>query len=576
MRLLAIPFRFGKAAGDILSRKMRDFYLATARMAFTDASLSEDDETPITIPLSFDMVLDSGLIFKVVEEKVSAADHPYVIIDLSRPSEFVLTTHHVIAGILRAVTNDIKQGHRRRFLLLLSTMLARDDVVMLALAPLVDSGVLAIIADNGDSIGLEDLTPADSLAHCRRVTSINIPRIDLLQKKLIRFPGHFTISSGRAGAACTNFYFDGSLCQRELVELIDEFVAHHYASLENLQVLYDSVVSRWCETAVLAYCERRNLISWNMSATALDRGFTGLTRVLLILPLVDTGHTARELVSTIRAASPSAEITILAILSTQGNARQNGVIPPSQSTGSVPIHFFRKVMRAQYPPTQCPLCHAGIPKSDPLHPDPYTRLSSQAFWALATDVGFEDERDVPPYRPPLGQVPRFRSLEAENGAFLAYKFEKLLRAAGNLPVDPVVICPMEDGAQAIADCLEAVFNMTVIRVPKPVLDLHASSMDRNSIRPGFGTERWEVQIGTLINYRERIRARGPVFGRQQSNVIIMDELNVSDTTRNNLMRFAGNYGLEVLCCVSVMDFSGAQHALSLYDVNVPLRLVGRS
>jgi len=572
---LTIPFRFGKATGDILSCKMRDFYIDTARMAYMDSSLLAESKTILTIPLSFDLVLDSGLICEIIEERLSAIEHQYVVIDISRPPEFVLATHHVIAGILRSITSDRTQNDQRRFLILISTMLPRDDVVMLAMAPLIDEGILSIIADNGDMVGLPKINSDDVITYQHGVKSVNIQPNVLLQKKLIRFPGHFKVSTS-SGSACTKFYFDGRLCEREIVDLIDEFVADNYSTLDKLNILYDSVISRWCETAVLAFCERRKLTSWNTSLCITHQSFENLDQVLLILPLVDTGRTAGDLVSKITSYSPKAKITVLTILSTQG---ENNLIEPSPSTGPVPIHFLQRVMRVHYPPTQCPLCNAGVPLSNPGDPDPYTRLSSHAFWTLATDFGFGEERDVPTtYRPSVGQIPQLRRLEAENGAFLAYKVEKLLNSTGNLPVDPVVICPMEDGAQAIADYLELVFNMTVIRVPKHVLKTHTQPTDYTANRPAIqsavpGTmpcELWEVQMCTLIEYRERIRARRPVFGSQQSNIIIMDELNVSGTTRTNLINFAAHYKLDVLCCVSVMDFSNdTQQALSLYDVNIP-------
>src|SRR5262245_18203842 len=107
IRLSVLPFRFGRAAGDLLSRRMREFYVATARIAFSESSLVEDDRSRVTVPLGLDMILDPALVFKVTAERLATIDEIHVLIDLVRPHEFVLATHTVIGGILRAIDADL-------------------------------------------------------------------------------------------------------------------------------------------------------------------------------------------------------------------------------------------------------------------------------------------------------------------------------------------------------------------------------------------------------------------------------------------------------------------------------------
>jgi hypothetical protein len=292
-----------------------------------------------------------------------------------------------------------------------------------------------------------------------------------------------------------------------------------------------------------------------------------LTEVLLVLPLVDTGYTARSLIEKIQTLNPTAQIVILAVLSTRGEGDRHGVIPPSSNTGGRAIHYLQQVSRSTYSASECPFCQAGIPRSDPRQPDPFDRLSAHAFWTLAEDVDFEEERDVPKYRGSVGQVPRLRALESRNGAFLAFKIEKLLRSTGNWPADPVVLCPLEDGTAAISDYLETVLNMTVIRVPKTVFNGHPEPAA--TVMDGASADRWLIQVKSLAEYRDRIRERHPVFGPLKANVIVFDEINVTGATRRNLAKFAAAQDLDVLCCISVIDFAGDDpSALSLYDVRL--------
>jgi hypothetical protein len=573
MRLLEIPFRFGRAAGDILDSSAHEFYLASAKHVFRETI---DDAVPFplhSVPLGFDMILDAGLVFKAVDRRLSDPDWDGAIIDLARPPEFVLTTHHVVAGIARAIFADIKRNRDHRFVLLIPTMLPQDDVVMIALQPLIQAGTLSILADTGDAAGIPFFTADDAQAHHERVLKFNPPVMSLFKKKLIRFPGHFNAGMGIEN--CTDVYFDGKLCLRELVDLIDEFVHWRYPHSAARQILYNSVISPWCEAAVLAYCERKGGNSWNMAESSTERSYFGLSQVLLVLPLLGSGQTARELVTRIREASPAVDLTVLAILSTQGDEPLEGspgLLPASEATAHVPVFYFLRVARRQWQQNACVLCQAGMSKSDPLHPDPYITLTSQAFWTLAEIVGFEDERDVPPYRTAIGRVPRFRAIDFESGAFLAYKIERLLRSTGNLPVDPVVICPFEEGAAAIADCLETVFNMTVIRVPKPALEAEVTPAPSTTISQlsVAALPRWEIQVRSLIEYRETVRARGAVFGHQNENVILLDELSVTGRTRDRLLQFAANWGLDVRCCLTVVDFNAtAQEGLVLYRIDLP-------
>ena len=571
LSVLPVAFRFARAAEEVLGGDFCRFYAQTAQLVFRESVAERHTVTDLTIPVSVDMALHRILARHNLEDRLTASHEDLAVIDLTRPSTHILLTHNLIAGIAEGIVADRIAHPNRRFLLLLSELPPPSDVKRQVLEQLNSSDTVRVLSNSGELIGTTAWSPRDREEYKKLVAEISISPIDAINRKLVRFPGHFAVKWSLGSNGCTNYFFDGRLCEHDIVELIDEFVSMYYPSVHEVGILYDSVVSTWCEVAVRAFAVRRQVSIGNVSGPNWTHVAPDAKKLLLIVPLVDTGETLRAVVQVIRSRHPTAELQVLALLATARHLRSNLDAFHESLGHNVRVHYQLTVERNTIPQSSCPSCKFSIPYTDPGNPDPFDVLSSQAFWALASDVEFEGERDVPSNRQSIGHVPQLGTLSESNRGFLAFKMHKLLRASGNMPAEPVVICPDQEGAAAIGKCLEEAFNITVIRVPKDVLKLHSEVA-----APGYAwplpteTENWAIQIRSLIRTRRRMEGISLKFGQQQPNVILMDEIIVSGDTRTQLSKFANDYGLEVLCSISAFDYSaGGDGNLCLYSVRVP-------
>lgn len=574
--LLVLPFKLMNSVGGPLKAELVQHYREIGELLFdTEFACVDGNET---IPLGIDLAWNSNLLSEMIDEQLSAADHKCVLVDLSRPSQHSLQSHHLINGFLNAVNADVRRNKGRSYLLLIPSMLPQEDSIRYGISDLTGVCEVNILANSGEQLGGQQINPERILRYTQLVHAMEETGIECLSKKLIRFPGHFKLSLRSQKIACTDYFFDGRLCEFEIVELIEDFVNTKFGSSNSVEVLYDSIVSGWLEASVRAYCVRHDKPPINMSKVAGTVTIKNNATVLLVVPLVESGNTIRELLPKLKSMYPNSNVTVLSVLSTLGSAESEGQIEARDWDGPNDIHYFLKVKRNRYSNGSCPSCKAGLPLADPKNPDPYTKLSSQSFWTLADDVGFGPENDVPPNRQSVGEVPQLRNLDPMNGTFLAYKIVKLLKSTNNKVPNMAILCPLEEGAHSIGSCLEDVYNIPVIRVPKHVFDNPANPAIGSRAPSNLPTSNfdesmetlWTVQLKSFLRYQERLTKQPQGFGQNSSDVVIMDEFCRSGATLTNLRKFAIKQGLNVRCAISVISFdSNVEDLHSLYDVSIP-------
>jgi hypothetical protein len=156
-------------------------------------------------------------------------------------------------------------------------------------------------------------------------------------------------------------------------------------------------------------------------------------------------------------------------------------------------------------------------------------------------------------------VPRFPELVEEHGAWLASKFRVVIQTADDvLPSDLVVVCPAEKGSKAFTEFLRAVFGVTVIRVPRPVLDVFNSKKSS-----------WRRLLDRFVRARPDWHIR--ISSVHSGRIVLMDEFNASGGTRQQLTDFAHHFGQEVYCYFSIADWNpsgpwlGGAPTYALYD-----------
>ena len=132
------------------------FYNAVARQLLGPACELRTEYLTETIPLYYEMSLNADIVHLAVKRRTehwSGID--FIIIDLTTPSPFALPSHHVIGGVLAFIESQ-RANALRRYLILLPMMLAGADPAMKAMFPLLDEGMLGVLSDNGDHIGLPE------------------------------------------------------------------------------------------------------------------------------------------------------------------------------------------------------------------------------------------------------------------------------------------------------------------------------------------------------------------------------------------------------------------------------------
>lgn len=576
-RLLVLPFRLMSTVGRPMGADLVRRYQEIGALLFDrEFSFVDGNET---IPLGIDLAWNSNLLSEMIDEKLIDSDHHYVLIDLSRPSQHSLQSHHLINGFLNAVNVDVGRKKGRRYLLLLPTMLPQEDFIRHAITELAERCEITVVANSGELLGRSQISSDRMHGYAKLVRTMDDPEIDSLAKKLIRFPGHFKLAPNTQGNACADYFFDGKLCEFEVVELIEGFIDAKFGGSDRVDLLYDAVISDWLEASVRAYCVRHDKPPINTSKMDEIVFVKSNANVLLVLPLIESGNTLRELLPKLHSMYPNSNLTVLSVLSTLGSVDKEGRIE-GHDWGACDVYYLLKVRRNRYSSETCPSCKAGIPSIDPRNPDPFTKLSSHAFWTLAEDIGFGPENDVPPKRQPIGDVPQLRNLDPMNGTFLAYKIVKLLEFTNNKVPGVIILCPLEEGAHSIGSSLESVYNIPVVRVPKYEFDdsVEAGREDQvddeeNGLASIFDQEMetlWQTQLRTFHHYQRRLAGQPRKLGNSSLDVIIMDEFCRSGSTLSSLREFAVRNGLHVRCLISVISFgSNIDDLHSLYDISIP-------
>lgn len=570
-----LPLRLYRVAVEPVSELEREFYLVIAKLLFPGNT--SDPILPLhTIPIDHRACTRSEEVSAAISRRYARIDQGVecLVVDLTNPPYRLLPDHHVIGGLLaylNAYNGDEFAGFS--VVVLMPVILADTDMTMRALKPYLCSGRIGLISDDGSVSGAwAPLGNFDGDAYAAALKAIRRSPTWLLRKKMIRRPGHFK-RKRRNGSHdhCLPYFFDGRFCQKELFDLISHHVSVARTGGRLPTVLYHCPESKWLYDAVISVCQLHDLSALDADAL-LDRSrerIAVLDTSLLVVPLVDTMGTLRELLSAMLADNPACHVDILAIISTQrqSDIRENSTFEIRGH--QFPITYLMHADRPRLDPECCPACRVKMAEHSPGQPDRYLQLTAHAMWSMFLDSGVKDEQDVPVTRESIGPVPDLLKLVVENSPYLSLKIDTLLRScSGGLPVNPVIIYPDQDGARAIADSLSSLYDYTFIAIPRQILDALQNEKDASdecltALDPsGLGKDsRWFVELSSLR-------------GGNDIQVILLDEFNRSGETRRRLERLARNFHLQVWCYFCLIDFSPSSHqhagipCLSLYDLEL--------
>jgi hypothetical protein len=553
-----LSLRLGQKTAEPLSSEFDILYARVASWFVNSPTIIPNGQRHATIPVATET--DFANAAPVITSYLIDANAELAIVDLANSARPVLAPYSVVSGIIRSREQaSASIGHDVRLVFLLPAELWDEDPPMELIRPLIDGRKAWILTDSGSLIGQHPLVGEipTSVEYVQLLEKARAGPLVLLRQKLIRWHGHYRRTRRASGPECVSYFFDGTFCTNELTHLLAGRLSQGIATGE---ILVEYGESDWMLDAIDAATNQldldyRVLSPWKGQ---LHQALDVPDKPFLIVGMCDKGDTLAQILRQLKARNPKIDPRIISILSTDGKAEEDGDRLISVDNDQYIVEYFLKVRQQHIPSAECRQCRVRIPYSAAQHEEiAAAEIPVRAMWSMIFEAGLKPEADVPKERPSLGLVPDFPGVVAMNGPYLAYKMHALLdQIPGKLPRDPIIVCPDEAGADALADALTNIFKFTIIRIPRDEI-----SRFNGTIPASTPTDSWLLQLKSLKERADRTK------------VIILDEFNASGGTRQKLGEMMKSFGLELLCYFSLFDFAPKARdgldarAISMYSLN---------
>lgn len=548
-----IPFQFEVAAPESISENLWNFYLYTAKTVFEEECEISFPKERINLSVSHHEVkLEDSITYIKIREYAETwiGEVDYIIVDIIEHIRGILPGKQYLhlATALISFLSGPSPDKLKSILILAPQLPPEEESFRSILKPYIDSGQIIMIDNSGNLLTCGDYpTRFSSDSHImKRLEAYENP-IDLLQVKMIKRLGHFKKPSFGNVNECMRVYFDGTECDKELSQLIGKYVQDTYGEDSKPIILYHSPISDWLKEPIFAFSTSLGTESISVDEFVEKKGelHSDLSiPPLLILPLIDTGKTLLEVYKRLKKIGKTPSPKILAILSTQGEKNKTYTIKIKAEDVILDIFYLLKVNKTIYKKEHCPLCRYNIPFSDYTRDD-FVMFTAYDMWEMANEAGWIKEKDVPFVRKGYKLVPYFAEMSRQNGAWLACKVrDRLTYSLLDFPAEPItVVCPDEEGANALASFLRVMRGFTLIQVPKEALDAcRPNRIDSKKI-----VNEWEKQAETWFL---RLKSVSPTQG-----IIILEEFSASGNTRRALYRLVELCRKEILCHFSLVNFN---------------------
>jgi len=522
-----MPFRMGYGAAKPLTEAEGGFYLSVVE-ALTGLPVLEIQKYPIpAIAIESDTLntrpqMMYEAFFAAADALTAEAEVIIADLDIYTKADLRGTALlHIASAVVSALEKmQIQSSKTELFVLLMPAFHSGGNAFFKLIDSSIQSGKLIVISDDGNYIAQNR-----PLAHFSReqyrlkLSLVRGEPIELLARKMIRQHGHFKRERAGRHVECVRTFFDGQLCNQEIRMLTANYLQRKYAENRIPDIVYHYTISDWLQGPLLRLASELKIGCFSFEEIfAYDRkpdSWQGATPTLVV-PLVDSGNTVRDVINKMRRKFSIQQINVLTILSTSG---EQDVLGSCELASGIPIDYFLKVSRKRYVKDveQCPMCDLGIPYTEE-GTEPAFMLSAFDFWAMVDLVGLKGEQDIPRNRESLGKVPDFPAMLDSNGAWIAKKIgDSLLQVLEGKLNDVVVICPDQSGSQILTEYLRVVSGVSVIRIPTEVINDFRSDPNVDSLRTAWAKKRpaWFMELSS-----------SPV-----SEVVVMDEFTVSCGTR---------------------------------------------
>lgn len=379
-----LAFRFGESRSEPLNQKFLDFYLWVSQVVTGDDCQLIYPDDHVTIALDNHTISHAPYsiyhrFFDSKEEWEGKAE--VLVIDLANP-EHGLIRGTALIHLAQAVDAVCKElASHPLFILLLPSLPPPEDRFRSVLENLLKEKKVVLIGDGelNPEFGATPHGFAPTSYRSRLIQARTSP-LELLKLRMIRRLGHFC-RRDHAGEhyQCVRYYYDGSLCTEELIQLFEQYLGEHYASGNNPTVIYYAPISPWLSKAVLIWTQESGLKC--LDAEILQDWETKLkqqvVRPLIIVPSVYSGNTV---VNTIGKVVKNGTLSprVLSVLSTSSTDKNTRIRRLDTDCGSFKINYFLEIDNISYSPlpnspNPCPMCRLDIPESNP-NKDDYAKM----------------------------------------------------------------------------------------------------------------------------------------------------------------------------------------------------------
>lgn len=541
----------GCGAAKSINKNQGDFYLSVAK-AITRQPVKEIQAYPIPSIAVESNTLNTNppkiyeLLFSVARELFLKAEIIIIDLDIYHKADLRGTALLHIASAIRSSFEYSKNegSNLKKIIILMPEFPSLESPFFKLLKPFMSSDELFVISDNGNCIPSNvDLSDFDQGQYKFNLSIIRGSPIKLLSRKIIRQHGHFKHMRDGKHVECVRTYFNGELCNYEIRLLLEDYLLNKYNDNQIPDLIYHCTISNWLQGPLLRIASEMNIMCYQFTELIQDfskpASWEGRTPTLIV-PLIHSGDTITAVIKELRSKLGVESLNILSILSTSGPKEEFGIKKIQQD---VDVDYFLKILQPRYIKgvDSCPMCELGVPFTRESVESEFM-LSSYNFWEMTEDSGLTDEIDVPLNRKTFGKVPNFPVMLDKNGAWIAKKIgESILDIWDGKLNDLVVICPDQTGSQLLTEYLRIISGVNVIRIPTDVIDNFRENGNFETLKQNFETQQpeWYMELKSA----------------PASEVVIMDEFNVSGGTRSLLKKLLSYFRKDLICYFSLADFN---------------------
>lgn len=554
-----IVFRSGESAIQSLSVDLLNFYSWLCEKWLGEKFKLVEGANAQSTPLSnTEMLNHPHRIYPIISDITDAwKDKVNIFILDLRGSFRGQIIIHLGSAVKNFFANKGSSYTETRFLILLNEMPPDGDAFLAEILDRIKDNSVTIFDTKGNCTNRQHLKVKihDEDYRLKLIKAEDKPS-DLLSIKMIRRLGHFRHEVDGKHESCRRYFYDGSKCTREIAEIIKAEIQKNIQNGKRLLVLYYSPISEWLVDALFSVHMDLQMGIEEIDNAVKNRLIMPNDIVIFIEVMLHTGRSFKHYYSLIKKECAEAKIVPYAILAT-GIRSDNSVRKVNVEGVDIDVSCLVKIHQKEYQIGECDMCELNLPWSNRKDED-FDMLTSFDFWDLCKEAGFIPEKNIPGNREPLKIVPDFTSVIKNHGSWLVYKIEKLLQSNGISSDDLVIICPEEDFPLIYDNYIKLILNVTVIQIPRSVLDnIRSKDGDISELLEMYGNERplWFQQLESL----------------RTDEVIILDEFTKSGGTFSALHTLVKHkpFSKHVQKYLPLVDFNPSsersESTISLYE-----------